>query len=70
MCAMEWRRLRSVLLRDRELAISNGGASALGRGPFYFADCRIACSAAKSSTDSFTAPPPVSDHQMLHVMQP
>ena len=24
----------------------------------------------QSSTDSFTAPPPVRDHQMLHVMQP
>jgi hypothetical protein len=36
---------------------------------YYFADRRIACSAAKSFTDSLTAPPPVSDHQMLHVMQ-
>ena len=31
---------------------------------------RSACSAAKSSTDNFTAPPPVTDHQTLHVMQP
>src|SRR4029077_16608815 len=35
----------------------------------YFAR-RIACSAARSSTDNFTVPPPVSDHQILHVMQP
>ena len=39
-------------------------------GAFFFADRRIACSAAKSSTDSLIAPLPVSDHQMLQVMQP
>ena len=31
---------------------------------------RGACNAAKSSTDSLIAPLPVSDHQMLQVMQP